>query len=103
ALFQQVKSGTFEFHSPYWDHISDAAKDFIRLMLTVDPNIRPAAKTLLKLPWIAGPNVGNVQLEAALRQLRQFNAHRRLKAASIAVMTSVTFGVAPKQSPSDEP
>ncbi|RHY13229.1 hypothetical protein DYB36_012924 [Aphanomyces astaci] len=85
ALFQQVKSGTFEFHSPYWDHISDAAKDFIRLMLTVDPNIRPAAKTLLKLPWIAGPNVGNVQLEAALRQLRQFNAHRRLKAASIAV------------------
>ncbi|ETV79702.1 CAMK/CAMK1 protein kinase, variant 1 [Aphanomyces astaci] len=40
ALFQQVKSGTFEFHSPYWDHISDAAKDFIRLMLTVDPNIR---------------------------------------------------------------
>ncbi|ETV96076.1 CAMK/CAMK1 protein kinase, variant [Aphanomyces invadans] len=100
ALFQQVKKGAFEFHSPYWDNISEAAKDFIRLMLTVDPNVRPTAKTLLKLPWIAGANVGNVQLETALRQLRQFNAYRRFKAASIAVMTSVAFTSAPKRSTS---
>eukprot|EP00291_Cryptomonas_curvata_P006299 CAMPEP_0172188762 /NCGR_PEP_ID=MMETSP1050-20130122/22135_1 /TAXON_ID=233186 /ORGANISM="Cryptomonas curvata, Strain CCAP979/52" /LENGTH=474 /DNA_ID=CAMNT_0012863355 /DNA_START=202 /DNA_END=1623 /DNA_ORIENTATION=- len=45
--------GAFDFPSPYWDHISDAAKDFIRLTLTLDPGRRPTAQSCLSNPWIA--------------------------------------------------
>lgn len=37
ALFRLIKAGKFEFSSPYWDHISDEAKDLINQMLVVDP------------------------------------------------------------------
>lgn len=28
-LFESIMAGQFEFHSPYWDHISHEAKDLI--------------------------------------------------------------------------
>lgn len=28
-LYRKVLEGKFEFHSPYWDHVSPAAIDFI--------------------------------------------------------------------------
>ena len=39
-LFEQIKEGKIEFQSPYWDEVSDNAKDLIRNLLTVDPNKR---------------------------------------------------------------
>lgn len=35
-LFAQILQGEFEFDSPYWDEISDSAKDFIRHLMCVD-------------------------------------------------------------------
>lgn len=35
-LFAQILKGEFEFDSPYWDEISDSAKDFIRNLMCVD-------------------------------------------------------------------
>lgn len=35
-LFAQILKGEFEFESPYWDEISDAAKDFIRNLICVN-------------------------------------------------------------------
>ncbi len=32
-LFAQILKGEFEFDSPYWDDISDSAKEFIRQMI----------------------------------------------------------------------
>ncbi|CAG2106583.1 unnamed protein product [Medioppia subpectinata] len=32
-LFAQILKGDFEFDSPYWDDISDSAKDFIRHLI----------------------------------------------------------------------
>ena len=32
-LFAQILKGEFEFDSPYWDDISDSAKDFIRHLI----------------------------------------------------------------------
>ena len=40
ALFKKIKKGKFEFDSPYWDHVSDDAKDLILEMLVVDPEKR---------------------------------------------------------------
>jgi len=32
-LFAQILKGDFEFDSPYWDDISDSAKEFIRQLI----------------------------------------------------------------------
>ena len=35
-----IKKGQFDFPSPYWDGISELAKDLIRKLLIVDPKKR---------------------------------------------------------------
>lgn len=39
-LFEKIKRGDYRFLQPYWDPVSDAAKDFIQHMLVVDPKKR---------------------------------------------------------------
>lgn len=44
-------TGEFEFDSPYWDDISDSAKDFIRQLMCVDVEKRYTCKQSLNHPW----------------------------------------------------
>ena len=37
----------YEFVSPYWDDISDSAKDLIKKLLEVDPEARYSAEQVL--------------------------------------------------------
>ncbi|XP_071520353.1 calcium/calmodulin-dependent protein kinase type 1 isoform X1 [Panulirus ornatus] len=53
-LFAQILKGEFEFDSPYWDEISDSAKDFIRQLMCVDVEKRYTCKQSLRHPWICG-------------------------------------------------
>lgn len=46
-LFELIKKGEFDFPSPYWDDISDMAKDLIRKLLVVDPKSRLDANGIL--------------------------------------------------------
>ena len=38
--YKSIKAGAYRFPSPYWDNISDAAKDVVKGLLTVDPEKR---------------------------------------------------------------
>ncbi|XP_050996063.1 serine/threonine-protein kinase DCLK3 [Acomys russatus] len=51
-LFSIIQQGQFEFLAPYWDNISDAAKDLVRHLLVVDPKKRYTAHQVLQHPWI---------------------------------------------------
>ncbi|KAJ3215012.1 calcium calmodulin-dependent protein kinase type 1G [Dinochytrium kinnereticum] len=51
-LFKQIMAGRYEFDRPWWDTISDSAKDFIRRLLVLDPRIRSTAKMALSHPFI---------------------------------------------------
>ncbi|XP_066101813.1 serine/threonine-protein kinase DCLK3 [Saccopteryx bilineata] len=51
-LFNIIQQGHFEFLAPYWDNISDAAKDLVSRLLVVDPKKRYTAHQVLKHPWI---------------------------------------------------
>ncbi|XP_066990593.1 calcium/calmodulin-dependent protein kinase type 1 isoform X4 [Macrobrachium rosenbergii] len=53
-LFAQILKGEFEFDSPYWDEISESAKDFIRQLMCVDVEKRYTCKQALGHPWISG-------------------------------------------------
>jgi len=52
-LFEKIKRGEYQFLKPYWDPISDAAKQFVQRMLVVDPKKRATCEDLLKDPWLS--------------------------------------------------
>ena len=51
TLFAQIMRGEYEFDSPYWDNISDSAKDFVRSFMTVDATKRFSCNDGLKHKW----------------------------------------------------
>mmetsp|Transcript_65940 Transcript_65940/g.162287 ORF Transcript_65940/g.162287 Transcript_65940/m.162287 type:complete len:475 (+) Transcript_65940:104-1528(+) len=52
VLFQQIKKGDYSFPSPYWDEVSDSAKDIVSKVLVVDPSKRYTAAECLQHNWI---------------------------------------------------
>lgn len=40
VLFEMIRRGEYSFPAPYWDEISESAKNLIRGCLTVDPKQR---------------------------------------------------------------
>lgn len=54
GFLEECTSGRYpvKFHKPYWDNISDDAKNFILRCLILDPSQRPTATELLTDPWI---------------------------------------------------
>ncbi|RHY32547.1 hypothetical protein DYB32_002456 [Aphanomyces invadans] len=61
----------YDFPSPYFDDISDLAKDFIRKMLVVDVESRLSADDVLAHPWLVDATANPTQAELdAMPQLR---------------------------------
>lgn len=52
-LFKQIMAGKYEFDSPWWDKISEKAKDFIRNLLVLDTKTRYTARAALEHPFIS--------------------------------------------------
>ena len=50
-LFAQILKGEFEFDSPYWDDISEDAKQFIRQLMCVDVEKRLSCEEALAHAW----------------------------------------------------
>ncbi|KAL7501714.1 hypothetical protein ACHAXN_007532 [Cyclotella atomus] len=48
----RILSGCVSFDGDVWTNVSDMAKDFIKLILQVDPHKRPSVDELPKHPWI---------------------------------------------------
>ncbi|XP_016890997.1 serine/threonine-protein kinase DCLK2 isoform X5 [Cynoglossus semilaevis] len=51
-LFDQILEGRLDFPSPYWDNITDSAKELIGKMLQVDTEARYTAEDVLTHPWV---------------------------------------------------
>ncbi|KAM5235229.1 calcium/calmodulin-dependent protein kinase type 1D isoform 3-T3 [Ctenodactylus gundi] len=71
-LFEQILKAEYEFDSPYWDDISDSAKDFIRNLMEKDPNKRYTCEQAARHPWIAGDTALNKNIhESVSAQIRK--------------------------------
>ncbi|XP_069071071.1 serine/threonine-protein kinase DCLK3 [Pleurodeles waltl] len=84
-LFQIIQNGHYEFTSPYWDKISDAAKDLISKLLVVDPKTRFTASQALQHRWISSDgkrNSRNLQREVTMNIERHFQSRRRQEAST---------------------
>ncbi len=86
-IMKKVRIGKFNFDLPVWNAVSENAKDFIRKLLTYDPEKRPDAEKALQHPWIT--ELSTVALDeslalGALDNLKGFRADQTLKAATFA-------------------
>lgn len=75
VLFDQILMGHQEFPSPYWENISDSAKDLITMMLQVDIEQRYSAQQLLDHPWVNDDGLpeNEYQLSVAGKLQKHFN------------------------------
>nr|DBA24772.1 TPA: hypothetical protein GDO54_012384 [Pyxicephalus adspersus] len=77
-LFQIIQRGEYEFLSPYWDNISEEAKDLISRLLALNPKKRFTARCVLQHNWIRTSgqmNSHNLQREVSMNIGRHFRSH----------------------------
>ena len=91
TLFQLIKDGQFEFPSPYWDDISELAKDLIRKLLVVNPSQRLDADGIMAHPWIKGEGTPREEMPQVITNMKRFIARRRLKKAGTVIMGSIRW------------
>ena len=89
VLFQAIRTGTFEYPSPYWDDISDLAKDLINKLLVVEPKDRLDGDGIMAHPWIKGEGTPRKELPTVLGQIKMFNAKRKFKKVGSAVAAAI--------------
>nr|XP_025046211.1 caM kinase-like vesicle-associated protein [Pelodiscus sinensis] len=53
-LFRKILAGDYEFDPPYWDDISQAAKELVTRLMEVDQDQRIAAEEAISHEWISG-------------------------------------------------
>ncbi|KAM5277628.1 serine/threonine-protein kinase DCLK1 isoform 4-T5 [Hipposideros larvatus] len=75
VLFDQILMGQVDFPSPYWDNVSDSAKELITMMLLVDVNERFSALQVLEHPWVNDDGLpeNEHQLSVAGKIKKHFN------------------------------
>ncbi|XP_078004589.1 serine/threonine-protein kinase DCLK2 isoform X2 [Phascolarctos cinereus] len=74
-LFDQILAGKLEFPAPYWDNITDSAKELITQMLQVNVEARCTAGQILSHPWVSddAPQENNMQAEVTGKLKQHFN------------------------------
>ncbi|KAK1886845.1 Serine/threonine-protein kinase DCLK2 [Dissostichus eleginoides] len=75
-LFDQILLGRLEFPSPYWDNITDSAKELIGKMLQVNAEARYSAQDILSHPWLTDEAVmeNNMKMEVTGKLKTHFNS-----------------------------
>jgi len=76
VLFKQIRKGDYTFPHPYWDEVSDAAKDLVSKVLVVDPTKRYSAQQCLDHAWIR--NAGDATAKKLHASHRAFLLIRKL-------------------------
>ncbi|XP_032232296.1 calcium/calmodulin-dependent protein kinase type 1D isoform X2 [Nematostella vectensis] len=76
-LFAQIMRAEYEFDSPYWDEISESAKDFIRHLMELDPKLRYTCRQALSHPWICGGEALTRDIHASVSEQIKKNFYKQ--------------------------
>jgi serine/threonine protein kinase len=81
-LYDLIRRGEFSFPSPYWDAVSDSAKELVRGMLVVDPAKRMTSEDILGHPFISArrplSRQSGMSREISLHLITQKNQKKRV-------------------------
>lgn len=87
AMFQRILKCDYEFVTPWWDDVSENAKDLVRKLIVLDPSKRLTAEECLKHPWVQGKAAKRDKMDQKFfDKLNEFNARRKLKGGMIGIM-----------------
>jgi len=78
-MFKRILKGDYQFDSPWWDEVSENAKDLVRKLLVVDPAKRLTPAAALKHVWVSGVANKSQDKGNTIEKLKEFNARRKLK------------------------
>ncbi|CAH1778060.1 unnamed protein product [Owenia fusiformis] len=94
-LFDLVMEAKFEFTSPFWDGISDSAKELISKMLLLNPGDRYSAAQVLDHPWVADDTAKDCDMHVTVSREMSRNFEMKVRsssnAAGIAVIASTAL------------
>ncbi|XP_070546440.1 LOW QUALITY PROTEIN: serine/threonine-protein kinase DCLK1-like [Ptychodera flava] len=88
-LFEMIQKGEFEYLSPYWDNISESARDLINHLLVVNRHKRWRSDQILEHPWIQNKghsgDAPNLQREITMNLEKNFSNRKsgRRQAAEV--------------------
>lgn len=72
-LFDMIEAGEFEFLEPYWDDVSDLAKDLINNILVVNVDNRFKSSQVFSHPWLEQYNLSrNNTMERSPKKKNRF-------------------------------
>ncbi|XP_020631890.1 calcium/calmodulin-dependent protein kinase type IV-like [Orbicella faveolata] len=92
AMFQRILRCDYEFVSPWWDEVSENAKDLVSKLIVLDPKKRLTAKQALDHPFVQGKGAKRDKKDKKFfDKLHEFNARRKFKGGMIAVTASTAF------------
>jgi len=74
VLFEKIMAGKYSFPSPYWDKISNDAKDLVKHLLVVDPKQRYTTQQILDHPWVKGLTASDQHLNETITALKKTNS-----------------------------
>lgn len=86
-IFMAILRGNPDLQSNSWPKISEAAKELIRRLLTVDPSQRPTVSEMLSHPWLREHGVASDEpLDSlVIARMKKFAALTKLKKAAVLV------------------
>jgi len=86
-VMRKVRAGSYEFGLEF-DDISEAGKEFIAQMLTVDPASRPGAAALLGHQWLVdhAPKLAKAISADLGKRLRSFRNSSKLKKVALTII-----------------
>jgi len=78
-MFELIKEAEYDFPSPYWDKISDSAKDLVRGLLEKNPDRRLTSEQALEHSWVKGDSASTEVNTDLIETLKEFNAKRKFQ------------------------
>ncbi|KAF0332437.1 serine threonine-protein kinase chk2 [Colletotrichum asianum] len=100
TLSQQIKSGRFDYPSPYWDSVGDPALDLIDSMLVVDPERRFTVDQCLNHPWMTQKQPGvNDSTDGLVGGIQGLEVHRRGVVRERTLLSSMNSVAVAERSP----
>lgn len=88
TLTDKVACGQYSFLSPWWDPISDSAKDLISHLLCVDPDKRYTIHQFFRHPWITQEEKANETTSA--KELQQSHHYSPTPSTIVSTPSSST-------------
>ena len=97
ALYRAIKSGKYDYPSPFWDDVSSNAKSFVDALLVLDPAKRLTATQTLNHPFITQKIPKESQRENPHFKscMKSYNGRRKFRAGimSLQAISAMKSGV----------